>query len=291
MRRVLWFPVSLAISAACIGATVLAMPLGQAPAPAAASASTVSPGPSSSKVWVGHYAEYEDFLRTAEIVRTEAPKEGVTGGTTHVYFKPGGLAAAGALRNLRPGTRDGYFESYKSEIAAYKLDRMLELDMVPPAVERVYKGESMSIQLWAENTRMLKQLQAAKIPFPATTEMTRQFGRQKVFDDLVANIDENATNMLFDAVWNVLKIDHSRAFTNVMTQPFEVGVAGGKGVTRIDRPFLDKVRKLDRASLDRELGKFVEGGAVNAILQRRDAIVKGFDKLIAKSGEANVYLP
>ena len=285
MKRILWLPISLVISTACIGASVLAMPLRQSATPAAVSA------PASSKVWVGHYAEYEEFLRTAEIARLENPKEGVTGGTRHAFFKPGGLAAAGALRNLRPGSRDGYFESYKSEIAAYKLDRMLQLDMVPPAVERIYQGEPMSIQLWTENTRMLKQLQAQKIAFPATTEMARQFGRQKVFDDLVANIDENATNMLFDPVWNVIKIDHSRCFTNVMTQPFEVGVAGGKGVTRIDRPFLDRLRALDRDSLKREIGNFVEGGAVDAILSRRDAIVKGFEKLIAKNGEAQVLLP
>jgi hypothetical protein len=280
-----WLPASLAISVAFVGASVLAMPFGQAAAPAA------QPVPASAKVWVGHYTEYEDFLRTAEIVRSQSPKEGVTGGTTHVFFKPGGLADGAAVRNLRPGMRDGYFESYKSEVAAYRLDRMLQLDMVPPAVVRAYQNQDVSIQLWTDNTRMLKQLQEQKIPFPATTEMTRQFGRQKVFDDLVANIDENATNMLFDPAWNVIKIDHSRAFTNVLTQPFQVGVAGGKGVTRIDRNFLDRLRKLDKPSLNKEIGNYVEGGAVDAILRRRDAIVKGFEKLIAKSGEAQVYLP
>ena len=285
MRRMQWLPAALAISAACVGVSVLAMPLAPSAAPAAQSA------PASAKVWVGHYAEYEDFLRTAEIVRSQTPKEGVTGGTTHVLFKPGGLAAGGAVRNLGPGMKEGYFESYKSEIAAYKLDRMLQLDMVPPTVARTYQNQAVSIQLWSENTRMWKQLQEQKIAPPATTEMTRQFSRQKVFDDLVANIDENATNMLFDPAWNIIKIDHSRAFTNVMTQPFVVGLAGGKGVTRIDRDFLDRLRTLDKASLNKEIGNYVEGGAVDAILRRRDFIVKGFEKLIAKSGEAQVYLP
>jgi hypothetical protein len=280
-----WLPASLAISVACVGVSVLAVPLAQSPARAAQSA------PASVKVWVGHYAEYEDFLRAAEIVRSQSPNAGITGGTTHVFFKPGGLADGGAVRNLRPGMKGGYFESFKSEVAAYVLDRMLQLDMVPPTVARTYQNQNVSIQLWVDNTRMWKQLQEQKISPPATTEMTRQFGRQKVFDDLVANIDENATNMLFDPAWNIIKIDHSRAFTNVITQPFEVGLAGAKGVARIDREFLDRLRKLDKASLNKEIGTYVEGGAVDAILRRRDFIIKGFEKLIAKSGEAQVYLP
>ena len=102
--------------------------------------------PTSSRVWIGHYAEYEQFLRTAVIDRLSNPSVGVTGGTRHAYFKPGGLAADGALRNLRPGRYYGFFESYKSEIAAYKLDRLLELDMVPPTVEVRYNGEWASLQ-------------------------------------------------------------------------------------------------------------------------------------------------
>ena len=35
----------------------------------------------------------------------------------------------------------GYWESYKSEIAAYELDKLLGLDMIPPTVERRVQGE------------------------------------------------------------------------------------------------------------------------------------------------------
>ena len=195
------------------------------------------------------------------------------------------------MRNPRPGSRDGHFESYKSEIAAHaKLDRMMQLDMVPPAVERTYPGDSVSLQLWAENARLLKQLQEQKIAFPATIEMSRQFVRQKVFDDLVANIDENATNMLFDPAWNLILIDHSRCFTNVMTQPFEVGVAGGKGVAR-STGVSRSPPALDRDSLNRDIGNFVEGGAVDAILRGATPSSRDSRSRSAKNGEAQVLLP
>src|SRR5207247_188376 len=86
-------------------ANALQQPAGPTSSPSAASptAETAATTPASSRVWIGHNAEYEEFLRTAVIERTSNPSVGVTGGTRHAYFKPGGLAAGGAFRNLGPG--------------------------------------------------------------------------------------------------------------------------------------------------------------------------------------------
>ena len=35
----------------------------------------------------------------------------------------------------------------------------------------------------------------------------------KLFDQLIANIDRNQGNLLYDADWHLFLIDHSRAFT------------------------------------------------------------------------------
>ena len=49
---------------------------------------------------------------------------------------PGGPVDAFAWKVVPPGRPSGFWESYKSEIAAYELDKLLGLDMVPPTVER-----------------------------------------------------------------------------------------------------------------------------------------------------------
>ncbi|OFV93205.1 MAG: hypothetical protein A3H95_11160 [Acidobacteria bacterium RIFCSPLOWO2_02_FULL_64_15] len=274
MRLMLWL-----ILALLVAAPTRAQQPATAPATAAA-----APAPTSSKIWIGRYQEFEEFLRTAQFVRFGSTPVGVLA-PRHGYFAPGGLAAGASVKSVPPGRRDGFWESYKSEIASYKLDRLLQMDMVPPTIERTVERRPSAVQLWVESARMLRDVQAAQERFPPTEAWNRQIYRQRVFDDLTANIDDNAGNLLIDPVWNLIKIDHSRAFTGLMTMPFE------KQRTRIDRPFFERLKALDRDTLRRELGAFVEGGAIDALLSRRDTIVKEFEKLAASQGEARVFLP
>lgn len=88
----------------------------QAPAGATAQAQQVL----SSKIWIGRYAEFEEFLRTAKLVRSEGTPVGVLT-PRHAFFEPGGLANGAAVKKISPQRRDGFFESYKSEIAASRI--------------------------------------------------------------------------------------------------------------------------------------------------------------------------
>jgi len=281
MRRSLWFAL-VAVSSLSASPALVSFQQ-RAPAGAAAQAEAKAQ-PSSSKSWVGRHREFEDFLRTAEIERTTNVSVGVLG-IKRAYFKPGGLADSAALRSIRPGKYDGYWESYRSEVAAYKLDRLLELDMVPPTVERRHNGEMVSLQVWGRDMKMLKEVQEQKLrPPPSRLEAySFQLRRQKVFHNLTGNLDPNQGNILFDPVWNVVLIDFSRAFTNTRKLVFEP--------TSIDRPFFDRVKALDRDTLRREIGSFVEAGAVDAVLARRDDLVKAFEKRAKEVGAAQVFLP
>lgn len=272
MWLILWLAVSFA------------MPAQQAAAGVAAQAQP----PASSKVWIGRYAEFEEFLRTAKIESLKKISLGVTA-PRHAYFAAGGLAEGAAVKNLKPGKMEGFWESYKSEIAAYKLDRLLELDMVPPTVERRVDGNDVSVQLWIENTMMLKDMQERKLHAPDADAWNRQLHRAYVFDDLVGNIDENAGNLLFDRQWNFVKVDHSRAFTDTLNLPFPVGEKVPRGVLRIDRPFFERLKKLDRASISREIGDLLEGNCLPALMSRRDSIVKKFEELAKKTSDAQVF--
>jgi hypothetical protein len=266
MKRVM-----LAVAAVlCLAAPALA----QAPAP--------EPTPAaSSKVWIGRYAEFEEYLKTAPIARVTDLPVGVTH-PRQAYFAPGGLAASAAVKDLPPGVHMGFWDSYRSEIAAYELDKLLGLDMVPPTVERRIGGNRCSVQLWVENCRMLKGVDEKGIP--DREAWNRQVYRHRVFDNLVANIDENATNILLDPAWNMILIDHSRAFVSDR-MPFE------KLMSHIDRPLFEKLKTLDEPTLTARLKPWlVGGGNVRDILKRRDKIVAHFETLVRERGET-VILP
>ena len=252
----------------------------KAPATPAAARPAVQAQPNGSKVWIGRYAEYEEFLRTAPIERIEKVPLGVTK-PTRGFFAPGGLAASAAIKHLPMGQRSGFWESYKSEIAAYQLDRLLGLDMVPPTVERRVGGELAAVVVWVEGCKHIKDVVQANCPRPM--EWARQACRQRVFDNLIANIDDNAGNILVDGEWNMVLIDHSRSFA-VDKMPFE------KEMIRVDRALFGRLKALDEAGLMKSVRPWVLGdGSVRAILKRRDRIVAKLETLARERGEVVVF--
>ena len=234
----------------------------------------------SMKIWVGHDAEFEQFLKTVEVVRIENVPKGVTG-PRHVFFAPGGLAAGAVIKTITPNRSEAWYDSYRSEIAAYELDKLLELNMVPPTVERRVKGNLVSMQLWIEECVSYKTVMHT--PRPDVDAWNRDLRRMIVFDNLIVNIDRNEGNMLIDPAGNLILIDHSRAFDGrgMLRMPFE------KNMTKIDRPFFDRLKALDKKAIQEHVGPWVDFGP-DPILRQRDQIVKKFEKLIKENGEANV---
>ena len=229
------------------------------------------------KPWIGRSEEFETFMRTAPFRRVEEVPIGVTR-PKRGYFDPGGLVASAAWKVLPPGRPNGYWESYKSEIAAYELDKLLALGMVPPVVEKTYRGDRGAAILWLDGVRSWKSVEAQAKP----EKWNREAVRMKMFDNLIANIDRNAGNLLVDADWNLYLIDHSRAFItdtklrNVMT--------------RIDRALWERMLALDEPTLTTAVGAWIDGGSIRAILKRRDAMKKAIDTLVKNSSEAAVYI-
>jgi hypothetical protein len=241
---------------------------------------TTSSGPP----WLGSADVIAEYIRSAKIDKIEEIPVGVTK-PRRAILSPGGLIGSVVVKDLRPGRQGGFWESYQSEIAAYELDRMLELDMVPPTVEKRVSGTLMSAQMFVERCVWLRELKTQQPP--NVEAWNRQVHRQRVFDNLTANIDRNAGNLLVyrsgaGSEWRLVLIDHSRCFTDTKKMPFQM--------TRIDRPLFEKLKALDKTALQERLGRSLVGG-IDAMLARRDAIVRHFEQLAATKGEAAVFTP
>jgi hypothetical protein len=244
------------------------------------SGQTLVPAPEPGKcslVWAGHEAEIEQLLKDGKVAKMEAVPIGVT--------KPQRATLQDhpmrfAWKALRPGYSKGFMESYKAEIAAYKLDRMLGMNMVPPIVERNMDGKTGAAVLWVENTRGWSVEKPPQGPEPAWSQ---QLTRMKMFDLLIANIDRNQGNLIYDHDWHLFLIDHSRAFT---------GKKDLKGLTelgRVDRKLWAKMAALTLEDLDAGLDKWVGSNEKKAILLRRDLMAKNIASMVAKRGEKSVF--
>lgn len=236
-----------------------------------------APPPGSARIWDGRNAEFEEYIRTAPFARIEEVPIGVTK-PKRGFFEPGGLAASAAWKVIPPGIHGGYWDSYKSEIAAYELDKLLGMGMVPPVVEKRWNGEVGAAILWLSPAHSWKEMEAK----PKPPKWDRQAVDMKMFDNLIGNKDRNAGNFLLDDEWNLFLIDHSRAFVSSKDLPW--------ALVHVDRALWNRMLALDEQALMGSLGQLLSRGDIRTILARRDRMKAAIDALVKKHGEAAVFL-
>jgi hypothetical protein len=246
--------------------------------PVQAQAGSAAKATATAKTWIGQTARIEQELRTAEIVRVEDVGTGVTQ-PKRAYVKSGTLVGSFTWKPLKPGVRRGYFESYKAEIAAYELDKLLALNMVPPVVERQIEGELGAAVLWVSPTTSVKQMGGRLAPGRVPGHEVR---RMQLFDNFIGNPDRNGGNILVDGARNIILIDHSRAF--VAKKDLQTKVE------RVDEKLWTAIQALTPVAVRGTLGPLVGDEAVNAMFERRKRIQSEVDKLLAKKGRGLVIL-
>ncbi len=248
----------------------------------AAAAVAGSPAvPSAGYDWRGREAEIEAFLRTEPITRFKDIPVGITK-PRRAYFAPGGLAGSMAWKPLPEQLLHGKFESYKSEIAAYEISKALGLDMVPPVVERRIKGVKGAGVYWIEGVRPWDPKAPPKVSGP---NWSRQTSRMFMFDQLIANIDRNQGNLLYDDEGRVFLIDHSRAFTS------KRDLGGLAAPQQYDRALWERMAALTAESLTPVVGDWLTSSQIDALLRRRDAMRRQIDRRLEERGAAGTFLP
>jgi hypothetical protein len=235
--------------------------------------------PSCSLNWVGQESDIEAFLKSAKVVKLEQVPVGVTK-PHRARFEPGGPIASAAWKPLAPSYRSGYRESYKAELAAYALDRLLDMHMVPPVVERRIDRSTGALVYWIENVKAWDVKNPPSSPDP---RWSQQVSRMRLYDQLIANIDRNAGNLLYDDDWHLFLIDHSRAFTE------RKDIKGTAAPTRVERAFWNRIEALDVPALKTALGAWLTDNEIAAILTRRDRMRDAIRKMVEERGEASVF--
>lgn len=240
-------------------------------------------------------AEWESFLAEAEVISSEqmGGSEAVTNPWVVDLEKAG--TQSKALWKNPEGRMKGFMENWRWEIAAYRLDKLLGLNMVPPTVEKRYRGDRGSCQLWIDGTFTLKQKVADKIKTPSHKVFywNRALYLQRAFDNLIANEDRHQKQFLVTEDFRMILIDHSRSFrtSKKFTRKLintKDNREGSKEMKQLPRSFMEKLKVLDVDTIKAAVGEYLTDKEIEAVLVRRDLIVKEINERIEKQGEDQV---
>ena len=238
-------------------------------------------------------AQKEDFLRTANVVERRAIGVGVNE-TERITLQASGTQhdthwqTVNISKNEYPtasGTELFFRDRYQYNVAAYKLDRLIGLNMVPVSVKRKINGKTGSLTWWVDDVLMMeRERYDRKTPVPADKKgrWLHQVFHVRIFNELVYNTDANLGNLLITKDWDLRIIDFTRAFR------MHKDLRAVKNLGRCDPRILKGLRELDFGTLQTEMKGFLSKTEVKALLARRDKIVAFFDREIAKKGKAAV---
>ncbi len=105
----------------------------------------------------------------------------------------------------------------------------------------------------------------------------------RLLHQLTFNLDaQNIRNVLSDPTFRVYAVDFSRAFA------IYDDLRAEKELVRFSRQALERLRALDRPTLDAKLGRWLNGRQIAAMLKRRDKILALAERLVVENGESRV---
>jgi hypothetical protein len=245
---------------------------------------------------IAEWPKWIEFMKTANI--TESSQMGGAEAVTSPWkltLEKDGVKRNGLWKNPE-GRMAGFIEGWRFEIAAYLIDQLIGLNMVPPTVEREFNNSKGSLQLWVESEMTLKKKteQNIKTPSYKVFYWNRATYLQRFFDNLIGNEDRHMNNLLITKDWRIYLIDHSRSFrtakkfTDSLLYSSKGGKEGPKPMSELPRAIVDKVKALTFDSIKAAVGSYVEDDEIKAVLKRRDLIMKEIDEMIKKNGEDTV---
>ena len=235
--------------------------------------------------------EKEQFLLEGRLVRSHGAAGAASplratlrlGGVTHeasvqLIDESSPKRASGSA--AEPDSRN----SWRNDVAAYRIDRLLGLRMVPVTVIRPYKATRAAFTWWQDDFVTTGEGRGDGGEQPPDAEAwTRQLQAAKLFAQLIHSPERAEDDLLADRDGHLWMVDHARAFDGVrgLRNEKELGDACARGL-------LAALRKLDEPTLKTRTGGLLTKGQIDGVLGRRDRIVTHYDRLIAARGAANV---
>ena len=232
--------------------------------------------------------DVEQFLLKGVVTKTRGAGKGITG-SLRATITHGALTHEAHIQTIdeskrefksAQGTEFNFRDSWTFNVAAYRIDRLLGLGMVPVSVERRWKSTPAAYSWWLDDVMLDEgERLKKKISPPNLGRWNQQMQMVRLFDQLIANVDRNLGNLIITNDWTIWAIDHTRAFRT------QAQLKTPGNIARCDRQVFARLKQLDKASIKDAVEHYLTGYEIDAILKRRDVIVK----MIEQRGEAALF--
>jgi len=241
--------------------------------------------------------EIESILRNGRVVDRENLDVGVTL-PERLWLEYEGYRISAAFKHLdfeRKGLTHfekappqlNFKDSFRYERAAYLLDRLLGLQMVPVTVLRNVKAHEGAVVAWVDDAITEQERLRLKLAPEDIRLLIRQRAAMRLFDALVYNIDNNLGNQLWTRPdWRLHLIDHSRSFRQQSKLPASFA----------DRPvslgpeLYDVLRSLDGPQIEAALGEVLSPREIKTLVARLKLILEKIEHDRRDYGDPFVFL-
>ncbi len=235
--------------------------------------------------------EKEEFLQNGKILSMKSLSTGTTN-SRRAKLEYNGVIHNAHIQTINEskhlfqslaGSEMNFRDYYGFNIAAYKLDKLLGLNMTPPSVERKVEGERAAVTWWVDDVAMMELDRVRNnIQPPDPVNWAKQACIVHIINELIYDTDANMGNLLITKDWKIWMVDRTRAFRR------NEDLQNPKNLTHCERRLLSKLRDLNQATLEKELGNTLNKAEIEGLEARRRLIVAYFDTQIAAQGEAAV---
>ncbi len=225
-------------------------------------------------------AAQEAFLRSAPIITVGKQEGSGRSNAWKIYLDNGQTASKAIFKYVDRGRPRPFPSSYRYELAAYSLDKLLGLGLVPPTVERTIENVPGSLQAFCEGVITETVRKRKDIAPPDVTRLQDEFAKVSILENLTNCVREDEGDILIrTSDWKVWRIDYSEAFGP------ETALIPDSILTRCPRDVYRKLKDLPDSEYRARLEAYLNPEELEAVLARKRLIVERLESLIKDKGE------
>jgi hypothetical protein len=200
-----------------------------------------------------------------------------------IRLESGGISRWAQFKYINRPRPEPIPDSFKYELAAYKLNTHLGLSFVPPAVERTINDTPGSLQAFIENVVRKADMKRKGFLPDDPEAFDRAMADLKVFENLANDRCDNEKDTLIQKdSGKIYRVDFSEAFAPAS------GTIPGCEILRCSRRLYDKLGEWDQEKITALLAPYLNEEEIRALHARRSSILEMIKKQIEERGESAV---